>query len=107
MIFDKDYKMLKALEKGAKSRAELCGGTTTAASRLTRLLELGYIIPNSAGEPEPNKEIKFMLSGEGRAYIQDVEDECRMIRRERIVFSIIVPIALTIITNIIEKIFFT
>ena len=45
MVFGKDYKMLTSLEKGAKSRTELCDGTNAAYSRLARLIERGLIVP--------------------------------------------------------------
>ena len=99
-IFDKDYKMLKTLEKEAKPRSAICDGTTSAASRLIRLLELGYIISDS-WELVPGQEAKFRLTGEGRAYIQNHERETFVKWRDRIIFSFITPIILSIITTII------
>ena len=104
-IFDKDYKMLKTLENGAKSRTELCDGTNAAYSRLTHLIERGLIISDS-WEPVPGQETKFRLSGEGRAYIQDCEDEEKRKNILWFIKDIITPIGLTIITNIIIKLFF-
>lgn len=97
-IFDKDYKMLKAIEKSAKSRSDLCGGTTTAAFRLTRLLELGYIISDS-WEPVPGQVTKFRLTGEGRACIQDAKRKFIIDIFIFIGLHVITPVAVTLITN--------
>ena len=106
MIIDKDYEMLKALEKEPKPRSAICDGTITTTARMTRLLELGLIVSDS-WEPVPGQEVKFRLTGEGRAYIQDRENKAKRQIKYLILSAIIAPILVYIITKIIEKIFFT
>ena len=92
---DRDYKLLKSLEHGARSRSELGGSDPEIAARLTRLLELGLVV--SDVDLDMIHETGFELTAEGRAYIRDHKDETKKKHFNGVVLVIIIPIILLII----------
>ena len=104
-VSDRDYKLLKLLEHGARSRSALGGSDPEIAARLTRLLELGLIV--SDVDYDMIRETKFELTAEGRAYIQDHKDETVKKHFNGLVLVIIIPIILLLIGAFFTSLFET
>lgn len=91
-LSEKDYKLLKSLEHGARSRSELGGSDPEIAARLTRLLELGFVVPDV--DLDMIRETRFELTAEGRAYIRDHKDETRKKRINFVTKDVTLPVVL-------------
>lgn len=92
--------MLKLLKRKSKSRSQLCR-KIGSVSRLTHLLELGFVISDFDGYTI--SEASFSLTDSGNAYLQDHKDEYFDDQIHQLVFSILLPVVLAFVTTVITN----